>query len=63
MKWILQVLVAIVLHPVAVVLMYVNLAGRDDLSGTQKIIWALATLLLWGIGPIVYFTFGKGALW
>jgi hypothetical protein len=63
MKLILQVLVAIILHPVALVLMYVNLAGRDDLSGTQKIVWALATFLIWGIGPIVYITFGKGALW
>ena len=29
------------LHPVAVILMWINLAGRNDLSGGVKLAWAL----------------------
>jgi hypothetical protein len=34
----LQFLVAIVLHPVALLLMLLNLIGRTDLDGSKKII-------------------------
>jgi hypothetical protein len=62
MKMLLQILVSIVLHPIALVLMIVNVLGRDDLGGGQKAVWILVGLI-WGIGPIVYIVFGGGELW
>ncbi|MDQ2858152.1 MAG: hypothetical protein M3R53_05820 [Candidatus Eremiobacteraeota bacterium] len=62
MKLLLQALVSIVLHPIALLLMLLNLIGRDDLDGSKKIVWALVGVL-WGIGPILYVTVGEGALW
>jgi len=62
MKLFLEIIVAAILHPVAVVLMWINLAGRDDLNGTQKGIWAVVGLI-WGIGPILYILVGDGVLW
>jgi hypothetical protein len=62
MKLVLEILVSAILHPVAVVLMWINLSGRDDLSSTQKIIWAIVGLV-WGIGPILYILVGDGVLW
>jgi hypothetical protein len=62
MKLFLQFLVAIVLHPLALILMLLNLIGRSDLDGGKKVIWALVGLL-WGIGPILYILIGEGALW
>lgn len=62
MKMLLQILVSIILHPIALVLMILNILGREDLSGSKKVIWALVGLL-WGIGPILYIAIGDGALW
>jgi hypothetical protein len=62
MKMLLQILVAVILHPLALVLMIINLLGRDDLDGGKKLIWGLVGIL-WGIGPILYITLGEGALW
>jgi hypothetical protein len=62
MKFVLQVLVAIVLHPIAFLLMLLNLLGRSDLDGGKKFVWGLVGLL-WGVGPILYITVGDGALW
>ena len=62
MKLLLEILVAVILHPVAVVLMWINLAGRTDLNATQKTVWAIVGLL-WGIGPILYMLVGDGVLW
>ncbi|GAC1312590.1 MAG: hypothetical protein NVSMB19_26800 [Vulcanimicrobiaceae bacterium] len=62
MKMLLQVLVSIVLHPIALVLMILNILGRDDLDGGKKLVWALVGII-WGIGPILYVTVGEGALW
>jgi hypothetical protein len=39
MKKLLEVLVCF-LHPLAVVLAWINLAGRSDLTGFQKLAWA-----------------------
>jgi hypothetical protein len=61
MKLLLQILLAIILHPVATVLCFVNLLGRDDIGGGKKIIWALVSIV--PIGPILYVTIGDGALW
>jgi hypothetical protein len=62
MKLFLQILVSIILHPLALLLMLLNLIGRTDLDGGKKVIWALVGLL-WGIGPILYILIGEGALW
>ncbi|MGN6250821.1 MAG: hypothetical protein ACTHNS_03285 [Marmoricola sp.] len=59
MKKILELLVCF-LHPVAVVLGWVNLLGRRDLSGGVKLVWAIALIV-----PIVPFlcVLTGGALW
>jgi hypothetical protein len=62
MKVLLEVLLSIFLHPIAAVLMWINLFGRNDLNDAQKLIWAI-TGILWGIGPILYFLAGGGELW
>jgi hypothetical protein len=62
MKLVFEILIAIVLHPIAFVLALINIVGRSDLTSAQKIIWALICLL-WGIGPILYIAVGDGTLW
>jgi hypothetical protein len=62
MKLILEILVSAILHPIAVILMWINLAGRADLSAAQKVLWAVFGVV-WGIGPILYILVGNGALW
>ncbi len=62
MKTLLEILLSLVLHPIALILMLVNLVGRTDIGGSTKIVWALIGLV-WGIGPILYFTIGGGELW
>jgi Phospholipase_D-nuclease N-terminal len=61
-KLILEIALAVVLHPVAVVLSWINIKGRTDLSTLQKILWAVISVV-WGIGPILYILFGGGTLW
>jgi hypothetical protein len=58
-----EILVSIVLHPVAVVLAWLNLIVRNDMGTLAKIIWAVVLFFAWGIGPIVYILFGGGTLW
>ena len=62
MKLIFEVLLSILLHPVALFLMVLNILGRNDLTGPKKIAWTLAGLV-WGLGPILYILVGDGALW
>ncbi|MGD1067069.1 MAG: PLDc N-terminal domain-containing protein [Vulcanimicrobiaceae bacterium] len=62
MKLLLEILLAVILHPIAVVLMWIHLAGRDDLNGVEKVVWALVGII-WGIGPILYMLVGRGELW
>ena len=62
MKLLIEVLLAVFLHPVAFVLCLINILGRHDLSGAQKLVWILVTLI-WGIGPILYVLVGGGSLW
>ncbi len=62
MKLVLEILVSAILHPIAVILMWLNLAGRSDLSAPQKVVWAVVGLI-WGIGPILYILVGDGVLW
>jgi len=51
-----------VLHPLAAVLAWINILGRSDLGGGQKVLWAIISSV-WGIGPILYVTVGGGTLW
>ena len=62
MKLLLEVLISVILHPLAVVLLWINLASRSDLTLAKKLIWALVGLV-WGIGPILYILVGDGHLW
>ena len=62
LKLIVEILLAIFLHPVAWVLCVINIVTRTDLSGLKKLIWIVVTFL-WGIGPILYILLGDGALW
>lgn len=62
MKILLEVLLSIVLHPIAAILMWINVFGRTDLNTIQKCLWAIVGII-WGIGPILYFVFGGGDLW
>lgn len=62
LKVIVEVLLAIFLHPVAFVLCVINIVGRADLSGLQKIVWIVVTFF-WGIGPILYLLLGGGNFW
>lgn len=62
MKLLLEILIAIFLHPLAVILAWINIAGRSDMSGSKKLIWAIVCLI-WGIGPILYMLLEDGSLW
>ncbi|MBC5799651.1 MAG: PLDc N-terminal domain-containing protein [Candidatus Eremiobacteraeota bacterium] len=62
MKLLLEIILSIVLHPIALVLMLIDIARRSDLSSGKKLIWALVGLL-WGVGEILYIIVGDGALW
>jgi NADH:ubiquinone oxidoreductase subunit 3 (subunit A) len=59
MKKLLEIVVCF-LHPVAVVLAWINLAGRRDLGSGAKIAWAV--FLLIPIVPFLYVLTG-GDLW
>ncbi len=62
MKLLLEIVVAVVLHPIAFVLAIIHLAARTDLTPAQKIVWGVVCLV-WGIGPILYILVGGGQLW
>ena len=61
-KFIVEVLIAIFLHPIAFVLAVINIVNRDDLSGIAKVLWIIISFF-WGIGPILYIVLGGGKLW
>ncbi len=62
MKLLVEILLSLILHPVAVVLAWVNILGRRDLNSSQKVIWMVVSLL-WGLGPLLYIAIGGGTLW
>ena len=62
MKLLIEILLAIVLHPIAFLLVLINLTGRNDLAPAQKIIWGVVSIV-WGIGPILYILVGGGTFW
>ncbi|HEY0933527.1 MAG TPA: hypothetical protein VGD91_07285 [Trebonia sp.] len=51
MKLLIEIILCI-FHPIAVILMWINLAGRSDLTRLQKVLWAI-----FGIIPIVPFIY------
>ena len=59
MKKVLEILVCF-LHPLAIVLAWINLLGRSDLSSVQKLAWAIFMIV--PIVPFVYVLTG-GDLW
>jgi hypothetical protein len=62
MKLLLEIVISALLHPLAYLLALVNILGRRDLNGGQKLVWAIICIV-WGIGPIVYILIGGGELW
>ena len=62
LKLIVEILMAIFLHPLAYILCIINIVTREDLSGAWKVLWILITFF-WGIGPIIYVLFGGGSFW
>jgi hypothetical protein len=62
MKLLFEILISIFLHPIAMILMWINLLGRGDMTTSVKIVW-VAVSILWGLGPILYILAAEGALW
>jgi hypothetical protein len=62
-KLLAEILVSILLHPLAVILAIVNIVQRQDLNDVEKIVWLLLCVFLWGIGPILYVLLARGELW
>jgi hypothetical protein len=62
MKLIVEILLAIFLHPIAWVLCVINIVGRQSMSGFKKFLWIVITFF-WGVGPILYVLLGDGAMW
>jgi hypothetical protein len=59
MKKLLEILVCF-LHPIAVVLAWINLAGRRDITGGAKVAWAIFCII--PLVPFIYVLTG-GDLW
>jgi hypothetical protein len=62
MKLFFEILLSIILHPIAMILMWINLLARADMSGPKKIIWFIVSII-WGLGPILYLLVAEGDLW
>ncbi|MGA8797569.1 MAG: hypothetical protein WB526_10975 [Candidatus Cybelea sp.] len=62
MKLLFEILLSILLHPIAMILMWINLIGRGDLTTFQKVIWFVVSIV-WGLGPILYLLVADGSLW
>ena len=62
MKLLLEILLSIVLHPIAMVLMWINLLTRGDMSTLTKVVWFIVSII-WGLGPILYLLVAEGSLW
>jgi len=62
MKLLIEILLSIILHPIAMILMWINLLARGDLTTFQKIVWFVVSII-WGLGPILYILVAEGSLW
>lgn len=49
-----------ILHPVAVVLIWISLIGRDDIGGVAKLTWAIASII--PLVPFIYVLTGNDFL-
>jgi hypothetical protein len=59
MKKLLELVVCFI-HPIAVILMWINLASRPGLTGGQKLVWGIFGLI--PLVPFLYVLTG-GDLW
>jgi hypothetical protein len=62
MKLLVEILLAIFLHPIAFVLCVINIVSRTEMSGLKKVLWIIITFF-WGIGPILYLLLADGTFW
>ncbi len=62
MKLLTEVLLSVILHPIAMLLMWINLIRRRDLTEGRKLVWFIVSLI-WGLGPILYLMVEDGQLW
>jgi len=62
MKLVLEILLSVLLHPIAMILMWINLLTRGDMASFKKFVWFLVSIL-WGLGPILYVLVAEGSLW
>ena len=62
MKIALEILLSILLHPIAMILMWINLIARGDMTTFKKAVWFVVSIV-WGLGPILYVLVAEGSLW
>lgn len=61
MKLLIEIVLSILLHPLATLFCWINIAARSDLSGSKKVIWAIVCLV--PVGPVLYVLLGEGRFW
>jgi len=59
---VLEILLSLFLHPIAMILMWINLIARTDLSPAKKVVWFIVSII-WGLGPFLYILVAEGTLW
>lgn len=62
MKLLFEILISILLHPIAMILMWINLIARGDMTTFVKVVWFVVSIV-WGLGPILYILVAEGSLW
>lgn len=62
MKLLFEILLSLILHPIAMILMWINLIARGDMTTFKKVVWFVVSIL-WGLGPILYVLVAEGSLW
>lgn len=62
MKLFLEILISVFVHPIAMILMWINLIARGDMTTLKKVVWFLVSIV-WGLGPILYILVAEGSLW
>lgn len=62
MKLLFEILLSVLLHPIAMVLMWFSLMRRTDMTDGKKLVWFVVSIV-WGLGPILYVLVADGSLW
>jgi hypothetical protein len=62
MKLFFEIVLSIILHPIAMILMWINLLARGDMTTLKKVAWFVVSII-WGLGPILYVLVAEGSLW